>query len=140
MAVNLMKENPDGATGSIILNSSMTAHLPLANYVAYSTAKGAHIALMKSAAKHCASAGMKTRVNSIHPGVVETEMITAIIDGAPNTKAARAQFENMAPLKRMASVDEIAGLVVYLGSDEAAFISGAAYNIDGASTAGMMGV
>ena len=43
-------------------------------------------------------------------------------------------------MKRMAHVDEIAGLVVYLGSDEAAFISGASYNIDGATTAGMMGV
>jgi 3(or 17)beta-hydroxysteroid dehydrogenase len=46
----------------------------------------------------------------------------------------------MAPLKRMAKVEEVAGLVAYLASDEAAFISGADYVIDGATTAGMMGV
>jgi NAD(P)-dependent dehydrogenase (short-subunit alcohol dehydrogenase family) len=46
----------------------------------------------------------------------------------------------MAPLKRMARVEEIAGLVAFLASDEAAFISGSEYSIDGASTAGMMGV
>ena len=140
MAVNLMKDNPDGATGSIIINSSMNGHWPLGNYVTYSTAKGAHIALGKSVAVHCASKGYKIRCNIIHPGVVETEMISSIIEGAPDPVAVRAQFEGMAALKRMGSVEEIAGLVTYLSSDEAAFISGASYNIDGATTAGMIGV
>jgi len=140
MAVNLMKENPDGATGSIIINSSMNGHMPLGNYVTYSTAKGAHIALGKSTAVHCATKGYKIRCNIIHPGVVETEMISGIIEGAEDSAAVRAQFEGMAALKRMGTVEEIAGLVTYLSSDEAAFISGASYNIDGATTAGMMGV
>ena len=140
MAVNLMKENPEGATGSIIINSSMNGHMPLGNYVTYSTAKGAHIALGKSTAVHCATRGYKIRCNIIHPGVVETEMISGIINGAEDSAAVRAQFEGMAALKRMGTVDEIAGLVTYLSSDEAAFISGASYNIDGATTAGMMGV
>jgi len=140
MAVNLMKENPGGATGSIVINSSMNGHWPLGNYVTYSTAKGAHIALGKSVAVHCASKGYKIRCNIIHPGVVETEMISSIIEGAEDSKAVRAQFEGMAALNRMGSVEEIAGLVTYLSSDEAAFISGASYNIDGATTAGMVGV
>lgn len=140
MAIGVMKKNPDGPTGSIILNSSMTAHKPLSNFITYSTAKGAHASMAKSVATHCAGSGYKIRCNVIHPGVVETEMISAIISGAPEPEAARAQFNAMAQLNRMASVDEIAGLVVYLGSDEAGFISGASYNIDGASTAGMMGV
>ena len=140
MAVKLMRENPNGPTGSIVLNSSMNAHIPLGNYVTYSTAKGAHIALAKSTAVHCAGEGLQVRCNVIHPGVVETEMITSIIDGADDSTAVRNQFEGMAPMKRMARVEEIAGLVAYLGSDEAAFISGASYNIDGATTAGMMGV
>ena len=123
-----------------ILNSSMNAHIPLGNFVTYSTTKGAHIALAKSTAVHCAGQGLKVRCNVIHPGVVETDMIKGVIAGAPDADAARAMFEGMAPMKRMAHVDEIAGLVVYLGSDEAAFISGASYNIDGATTAGMMGV
>ncbi len=138
-AIAAMRKN-DGATGSIIVNSSMNAHWPLGNYVSYSVSKGALIALVKSVALHCAKEGYKIRCNSIHPGVVETEMITGIIDGAPDPAAARAQFEGMAPLRRMGSVDEVAALVAFLASDEAAFISGSEYSIDGATTAGMMGV
>jgi NAD(P)-dependent dehydrogenase (short-subunit alcohol dehydrogenase family) len=139
-AVRAMRGNPGGATGSIIINSSMSAYRPMGNFVAYSTTKGALISLAKSIAMHCANQGTKIRCNSIHPGVVETDMIRGVIDRAPDPAAARAQFEGMAPLKRMAQVEEVAALVAFLASDEAAFISGSEYGIDGATTAGMMGV
>jgi NAD(P)-dependent dehydrogenase (short-subunit alcohol dehydrogenase family) len=139
-AVRAMRRNPGGPTGSIIINSSMSAYRPMGNFVAYSTTKGALIALSKSAAIYCANEGTQIRCNTIHPGVVETDLIRTVIDQAPEPKAARAQFENMAPLKRMARVDEVAALVAYLASDEASFISGSEYGIDGATTAGMMGV
>jgi 3(or 17)beta-hydroxysteroid dehydrogenase len=139
-AVAAMRANPGGATGSIIINSSMNAYRPMANYIAYSTTKAALIALGKSVALHCANAGTRIRCNTIHPGVVETEMIRGVIDRAPDPAAARAQFEGMAPLRRMAQVAEVAALVAFLASDEAAFVSGSEYGIDGASTAGMMGV
>jgi len=139
-AVAAMRANPGGATGSIIINSSMNAYRPMANYIAYSTTKAALIALGKSVALHCANAGTRIRCNTIHPGVVETEMIRGVIDRAPDPAAARAQFEGMAPLRRMAQVSEVAALVAFLASDEAAFVSGSEYGIDGASTAGMMGV
>jgi NAD(P)-dependent dehydrogenase (short-subunit alcohol dehydrogenase family) len=118
----------------------MSAYRPMGNFVAYSTTKGALISLSKSVAIHCANQGTQIRCNSIHPGVVETDMIRAVIDRAQDPKAARAQFEGMAPMKRMARVEEIAALVAFLASDEAAFISGSEYGIDGATTAGMMGV
>ncbi len=139
-AVRTMRKNPGGATGSIIINSSMSAYRPMGNFIAYSTTKGALIALSKSVAIHCANQGTKIRCNSIHPGVVETDMIRGVIDRAPDPKSARAQFEGMAPLKRMAQVEEVAALVGFLASDEASFISGSEYGIDGATTAGMMGV
>lgn len=139
-AVAAMRANPGGATGAIIINSSMNAYRPMANYIAYSTTKAALIALGKSVALHCANAGTRIRCNTIHPGVVETEMIKGVIDRAPDPAAARAQFEGMAPLRRMAQVSEVAALVAFLASDDAAFISGSEYGIDGASTAGMMGV
>lgn len=139
-AVKLMRQNPGGPTGSIIINSSMTAHKAMGNFVAYSTTKAAVIALAKSVAMHCANAGTKIRCNSILPGVVETEMIKGIIKNAPDPAAARAAYEGMAPLKRMAQVEEIAALVSFLASDETSFISGGEYLIDGASLAGMMGV
>lgn len=139
-AVRMMRANPGGATGSIILNSSMNAQRPLGNYVAYSTTKGALIALAKSTAVHCAQSKTAIRCNSIHPGVVETEMIRSVIESTPDPVAARAQFEAMAPMGRMAQVEEVAALVAYLASDEAAFISGSEFAIDGATNAGMMGV
>ena len=139
-AVGAMRANPGGASGSIIVNSSMSAYRPMGNFIGYSTTKGALIALSKSIAIHCANAGTPIRCNSIHPGVVETEMIRTVIDRAPDPAAARAQFEGMAPMRRMAQVGEVAALLAFLASDEAAFISGSEYGIDGASTAGMMGV
>jgi 3(or 17)beta-hydroxysteroid dehydrogenase len=139
-AVRAMRANPGGPTGSIIVNSSMSAYRPMGNFVAYSTSKGALIALTKSVAMHCANQGTKIRCNSIHPGVVETDLIRTVIARAPDPAAARAQFEGMAPLKRMARVEEVAALVAFLACDEASFISGSEYGIDGATTAGMMGV
>jgi 3(or 17)beta-hydroxysteroid dehydrogenase len=139
-AVRAMRNNPGGATGSIIVNSSMNANRAMGNFVGYSVSKAAVVALAKSAAMHCAQSGTKIRVNAILPGVVETDMIKTVIDRAPDSAAARAMFEGMSPMKRMAQVEEITGLVVFLASDEAAFISGGEYVIDGASTAGTMGV
>lgn len=139
-AIKVMKRNPEGSGGSIILNSSMNGILALGGNVGYSTTKGGLRLLAKSIAMHCANKGLRIRCNSIHPGVVETQMITDAIASAPDPSAARATLEGLAPMKRMATVEEIAGLVVYLGSDEAAFITGSEYVIDGGSTAGMNGV
>lgn len=139
-AIRMMKANPEGPTGSVVINSSMNAHRAMGNYVAYSVTKAAVVALAKSAAIHCGNQGYNIRVNAILPGVVETAMIRNIIEQSGDEAATRAIYEGMAPLKRMGNVEEIAGLVAYLGSDEAGFISGAEFVIDGATTAGMMGV
>lgn len=139
-AIAGMRRNPDGPAGSIIMNSSMNAYRAMGNFIAYSVTKTALTALSKATALHCAAAGTRIRCNTIHPGVVETDMIRGVIDRAPDPAAARGQFEGMAPLGRMAQVDEVAGLVVFLASDEAAFVTGSEYGMDGASTAGMMGV
>jgi 3(or 17)beta-hydroxysteroid dehydrogenase len=139
-AIRAMKNNPEGSTGSIIVNSSMNANRAMGNFVAYSVTKAAVVALTKSAAVHCGNKGYKIRVNAILPGVVETAMISNLIETSADPAAARAAYEGMSPLKRMGKVEEIAGLVAYLGSDEAAFVSGSEFVIDGATTAGMMGV
>lgn len=139
-AIRAMKNNPDGPTGSIIINSSMNAHRAMGNFVAYSVTKAAVVALAKSAAVHCGNQGYRIRVNAILPGVVETALINNLIETSGAPEATRAAYEGMSPLKRMANVDEIAGLVAYLASDESAFISGSEYVIDGATTAGMMGI
>ena len=139
-AIRLMRDNPGGPSGSIILNSSMNGILALGGNVGYSTTKGALRLLAKSIAMHCANTGLGIRCNSIHPGVVETQLITDVIANAPDPAAARKTLEGLAPLNRMATMAEIAGLVVYLASDEAAFVTGSEYLIDGGSTAGINGV
>ena len=139
-AIRAMRANRGGPAGSIIVNSSMSANRAMGNFVAYSVSKAAIVALTKSAAMHCAQSGTKIRVNAILPGVVETDMIKTVIDRSPDSAAARAMFEGMSPMKRMAQVEEITGLVTFLASDEAGFISGSEYVIDGATSAGMMGV
>lgn len=139
-AMRAMKANPGGSGGSIIVNSSMNALRAMGNFMAYSVTKSAVIALAKSAALHCALTGTKIRVNAILPGVVETAMITNLIEHSADPVATRAAYEGLSPMKRMAKVNEITGLVAFLSSDEAAFISGSEYVIDGATTAGMQGV
>lgn len=139
-AISLMKQNADGAGGSIILNSSMNGILALPDNVGYSTTKGALRLLAKSVAVHCARHGLNIRCNSIHPGVIETALIRSAIGAAPDPAAARAQLERLSPMSRMGATSEVAGLCVYLASDEAAFVTGAEYVIDGGSTAGLVGV
>jgi NAD(P)-dependent dehydrogenase (short-subunit alcohol dehydrogenase family) len=118
----------------------MNAHRAMGNFLAYSVSKTAVLALVKSSAVHSGNKKYKIRVNAVLPGVVETAMIVGLIDGSADPAATRAAYEGMSPLKRMLRVEEVAGLVAWLASDEAAFVSGSEYVIDGATTAGMMGV
>lgn len=139
-AMRAMAKNPDGPTGSIIVNSSMNAHRAMGNFMAYSVSKSAVIALVKSAAVHAGNKKYQIRVNAILPGVVETALILNLIEKSGDPAAARAAYEGMSPLGRMAHVEEVAGLVAWLASDAARFCSGSEFTMDGATTAGMNGV
>jgi 3(or 17)beta-hydroxysteroid dehydrogenase len=139
-AMRAMAGNPHGPEGSIIVNSSMNAHRAMGNFVAYSVSKSAVVALVKSAAVHAGNRKYKIRVNAVLPGVVETAMIVNLIDKSGDPAATRAAYEGLSPMNRMASIEEVAGMVAWLSSDEARFCSGSEFTIDGASTAGMNGV
>ena len=139
-AMRVMAKNPDGPSGSIIVNSSMNAHRAMGNFCAYSVSKSAVIALVKSAAVHAGNRKYRIRVNAVLPGVVETAMIAGLIEKSPDPAATRGAYEGLSPMGRMAAVDEVAGMVAWLASDEARFCSGSEFTMDGASTAGMNGV
>lgn len=139
-AMQAMAKNPEGPEGSIVVNSSMNAHRAMGNFVAYSVSKSAVIALVKASAVHAGNQKYKIRVNAVLPGVVETAMIVNLIEKSGDPAATRAAYEGLSPMGRMAAVDEVAGMVAWLASDEAKFCSGSEFTMDGASTAGMNGV
>jgi len=105
--------------------------------VAYSASKGAVRALTKSAALHCAGMDPPVRVNSVHPGFVMTPMVEKAVAGLPPDMAEKymARTVGLVPLGRIAEPDELTGVAVFLASDEARYVTGAEYVVDGGFTA-----
>jgi NAD(P)-dependent dehydrogenase (short-subunit alcohol dehydrogenase family) len=117
--------------GSLIINSSVVGLTSDRGIAAYATSKHAVVGLMRTAAKEVAAVGI--RVNSIHPGPTDNEFQHAIeieAIGASREESAKA-FEQMIPLGRHASPDEIARAVLFLASDESSFMTGATIAVDG---------
>jgi len=139
----LLREGGRGRVGgSSVVNVSSTAGLrgvPL--NAAYCASKGAVTLLSKAAAKEFAMLGYPIRVNSIHPGAVDTRMMHSIVARhvdlgfAPTEAAKRADLHSKNPQGRIARAEEIAGGVVFLCSSAASFMSGAELVIDGGATA-----
>jgi 3alpha(or 20beta)-hydroxysteroid dehydrogenase len=121
--VPLMERSRGGA----IVNISSTAGLkgsPRA--FAYSATKWALRGMTKTAALDLAERGI--RVNSIHPGPIDTEMLNV------RTPAQNQERLQAVPMKRMGTVEEIADLVLFLVSDESRYMTGAEIAIDGGAT------
>lgn len=117
--------------GSLIINSSVVGLTADRGIAAYATSKHALVGLMRTAAKEMAARGI--RVNTLHPGPTDNDFQHAIeveAVGAPAPQAAEA-FEQMIPLARHATPEEIAQAVVFLASDESAFMTGHTLTVDG---------
>jgi NAD(P)-dependent dehydrogenase (short-subunit alcohol dehydrogenase family) len=117
--------------GSIIITSSVVGLTGAPGACGYVTAKHAQVGLMRTAAREAAP--RRIRVNTIHPGPTDTpfqEAIETTATGAPKEQAAEI-FEQMIPLRRHASPQEIARSVLYLASDDSSFVTGATLAVDG---------
>lgn len=145
-AVPAMKARavPSKAGGSIVNVSSVVGIKAYPFGAAYSMTKGGVRALTKSAAVEFAMLKYNIRVNSIHPGLVETPMLEqetvehARLGSLAGTSEAdtRAAFEQMAPIGRFAEPEEIARGILFLASDDSSFMTGAELVMDGGDTAG----
>ena len=121
--------------GSIVNLSSVSGLVGGHNVVAYNSSKGAVRMLTKSVALHCAKAKYGIRCNSVHPTFVDTPMYQSTLAAAREPERIRTALLAQVPLGRPAQAREIADLIVYLLSDESAFVTGAELVIDGGLTA-----
>ena len=117
--------------GSIINMASIAAHVGLTDRFAYSTAKGAVMAMTLSVAKDYIQENI--RCNSISPARVHTPFVDGFLKRSYPGKE-EEMFEKLSktqPIGRMGRPDEVAALALYLCSDEASFITGCDYPVDG---------
>ena len=112
--------------GSIINMSSTASHLGYPIYFAYSAAKGAVRSMSKAIAVHCQMSGYNIRVNSLHPGAIDTPMI--------DETAAQLGLENKADLAPggLGEPEDVANVVLFLASDESKYVNGSEIIIDNA--------
>jgi NAD(P)-dependent dehydrogenase (short-subunit alcohol dehydrogenase family) len=120
--------------GTIVNMASIGGVLGIADRLAYCTTKFAVVGLTKSLAIDHATQGI--RVNCVCPGRVETPFVTARLREYPDPEAAYRQMSATQAIGRMGRPEEIAAAVLYLASDEAAFVTGSALIIDGGWSAG----
>jgi NAD(P)-dependent dehydrogenase (short-subunit alcohol dehydrogenase family) len=122
-----------GRPGVVTFTASPHAFLTAREIAAYAASKGGMVALMRAAALEGAPHGI--RVNAILPGAVRTPMLEREAAGAPDTRAQLERFAAQHPLGRMGEPQDVARVAVFLASDEAAFVTGACYAVDGGMTA-----
>ncbi|MDE2561785.1 MAG: glucose 1-dehydrogenase [Sphingomonadales bacterium] len=127
-AVKLMRKVGKG--GSIVNLSSIAGLVGVPACGAYSAAKGGLRVFSKTVAMECAAQGI--RCNSVHPGMIETAMQdVARRDNPEGFKEIVAAI----PMKRMGDPVDIANMILFLASDEAGYITGCEFTVDGGVTA-----
>ncbi len=127
-AVRQMRLQGDG--GSIINISSVAGLVGFADLASYTASKGGVRLLTKAAALDVAAEGI--RVNSVHPGHLDTDMLAYAKEVAPDMVA--AMIANI-PMKRLGQAEDIAAMNLFLASDESRYVTGAEFVVDGGLTA-----
>ncbi len=127
----MLKQNK----GSIINTASIAGLIGSPDIAAYTASKHAVIGLTKSAALECTATGV--RVNCVCPGLIDSRMLSAIIEGRNPGKAlvASDKIVERIPARRLGLASEVASIVAFLASDDASYVSGSAYTVDGGRVA-----
>ena len=133
-AIEVMK----ASSGSIVNVSSIAGQIGEPLLAAYNASKGSVKIFTKAAALHCANSGYKIRVNSLHPGYTSTKLVNDLLQGFPTEEEGRRYTDHvlsMIPVGRLAEPMEIAKPLVFLASDDAAYMTGSELTVDGGYTA-----
>ena len=124
------------SSGSIINLSSVAGLVGSPNHGAYSATKGAVRLFTKSTALECAALEYNIRVNSIHPGVIDTKMGSQVVntimeETGSGDNEARAQVSELHPLGRFGKPEEISQIIEFLVSDQSSYITGQTIHVNG---------
>ena len=126
----------DGEPGAIVNAASTNAFFAEPDIPVYSASKGAVLALTRAMAFDHAALGV--RINCVCPGIIETGLVTPWLDEMDDPAAARRTIGAAHALNRLGTPEEIGSVVVFLLSDEASFVTGAAVVADGGLTIGKL--
>jgi NAD(P)-dependent dehydrogenase (short-subunit alcohol dehydrogenase family) len=132
-AIGAMKAKGEG---SIINISSRSGLVGIPGAAAYASSKAAIRNHSKTVALYCAQKGWRIRCNSIHPAAILTPMWEPLLGEGPDRETRLAAFVADTPLKRFGAPAEVAAIAVMLASDEAGYVTGSEFNIDGGLLAG----
>ena len=119
--------------GAIVNFSSISGLTANADMFAYDASKGAVRGMTKEVAIYCCARGYAIRCNSVHPGTIETPMVTSFFDEHSDDPSSWVAAQ---AIKRFGTPDEVAAMVAFLASDDSSFSTGAEFVIDGGLMAG----
>lgn len=121
--------------GSIVITSSTAGIHGSPGVSPYVTSKHAVIGMMRSAALECAPSNI--RVNTVNPSPVETRMMRSLEEGSSpgNAQSAHDAIANRIPLGRYGEATDVANIMCFLAGDEAEFLTGGVYMVDGGTSA-----
>ena len=122
--------------GSIIITSSTAGIRGTNGMSAYTTSKHAVIGLMRTAALE--GAEFNIRINTVNPAPIDTRMMTSIEEqrGLPTGDRSNRPMAKRLPLQRYGEPEEVARLMLFLGSEDGSFCTGGVYMVDGGVSAG----
>ncbi len=121
--------------GSIINISSVMGLVGLPDIAAYNASKGGVRLYSKSVALSCAEQRLNVRVNTVHPGFIDTPLLRTAMARFDDAEQARKSYDALQPVGHLGQPQDIAYGVLYLASDESRFMTGAELVIDGGFTA-----
>lgn len=118
--------------GKVVNIASDAGRVGSSGEAPYSACKGGIIAMTKTLARELASKGV--RLNTVCPGLTETSMLEAFMQGAGNPDKLREAYRRAVPIGRLGKPEDIAGAVLFLASDDAEFITGQTISVSGGLT------